>query len=452
MPMIARTRADVDVRSGPTIDASISDRFPGDCAVEMLEEKQQWYKVKPLRMMHTVSGYLPKPALAFPTANKAPVFPIISGVLTVPPSLKLREFQKWLTVGGKPTWIPVNFWSGVSLSQQANLFVKMLATIQADKLRWEKWLAELAASQRLEEAVMDEWIVIISGGRDLYAIRDHYIYKQPLQNELYLGCVLKGQVMRWTGIIRSGGQGANRKTFYDVEFYRMSRSMRGWFRADIAAPYLFPDAGIDPQVDANAETVFDLASPILRLPQDPEIADARSKGYTGAQYIDIFAATRKRLVHFSLCGEFCIATLGGMDVLPLLQRWMESKYPRAAAILDNPHEGTSMIDLRALLKCVDRHGEAYSSIPTSPQLIKNRLSSGQFVVSGCGINSVGKIKADGKIRHWVVIEDVRPVGSDGWVRVYNPFNNQDEVYSYNLFMQSAGAGGGMWVSQPGQAL
>ena len=40
----------------------------------------------------------------------------------------------------------------------------------------------------------------------------------------------------------------------------------------------------------------------------------------------------------------------------------------------------------------------------------------------------------------VVVEDVLPVGNSGWVRIYNPFNNCEEVYPYDVFLASGGGG------------
>jgi hypothetical protein len=38
------------------------------------------------------------------------------------------------------------------------------------------------------------------------------------------------------------------------------------------------------------------------------------------------------------------------------------------------------------------------------------------------------------------------MGNGGWVRVYNPFFNQEEVYPYrNLFDTSAASNLGLWV-------
>ncbi len=167
---------------------------------------------------------------------------------------------------------------------------------------------------------------------------------------------------------------------------------------------------------------------------------------SAAQYIDIHSATNKHLLHYSLCGEFCVAALSKRDVLPMLRDWLDSKYWRVSSILSDPNEGTCTADLQSLLELAGLHGEIYTSIPTTPDVIKDKLDSGQFAIVGCGINGRGKIKANGKIRHWVVLLDLIPSGNSGWVRVYNPFNNREEVYEYNLFMTSSGVGAGLWVT------
>jgi hypothetical protein len=287
---------------------------------------------------------------------------------------------------------------------------------------------------------------MMEGGRDEFAIRDYFISKDPVQNAECLGWVLKGQILRWTGNVHCNDKNGRRITFYEVDFYRMSRYMHGWFRADIAADYIYPTPNLDPAIDSNALTVFDLSKTILRQPQDQAMADAKKQGYSAAQYIDVFGATNHHLIHFSLCGEFCVAALSGRDVLPMLKAWLDSKFWRAPAIMKDPHEGTSVTDLESLLAVVGMKGEIYKSIPTSPQLIKDRLASGQFAIVGCGINSAGRVKSNGKIRHWVVLEDVIPCDNSGWVRIYNPFYNREEVYNYSLFMASAGVGAGIWIT------
>ena len=446
---IARTRSDVDLRIGPKSGASIMDRLPADCPVDIQEHLDGWYKVTPGRMVHGITGYLPDAALTFPPEPRTPLFPLLltdaglKTIQTVPAGLKVADFLAWLKKGGKPDWLHENFWQGLSNAQQTELFTKIWNASGGTKPRWEEWMAHLKENGRLDEALMNEWIVMSEGGRELYAIRDHYVYLNPLQSSSYYGCALKGQIMRWTGAVRSGEKDGKRRDFYEVDFYRMSRYLHGWFRADILGEYLYPSPSLDPSLESNALTVFDLSQPMIRLPQDVVIDEARKRNFSAAQYIDIFGAIPSHLIHYSLCGEFCVAALSGMDVVPMLKVWMDGTYDRVKSILHNPHEGTSAYDLKTLLEVVGFKGETYTSIPTTPQSIKDRLESGQYVIAGCGINSSGKLKADGKIRHWVVLEDVIPCGNSGWVRVYNPFMNREEVYTYNLFLQSVGVGAGL---------
>jgi hypothetical protein len=454
MSSFARTRAEVDIRTSANAGTDIVERFPTDCLVEILEEKDDWCKIKPVRLMYTASGYVPRRGLVFPPPVQPLVFPILLSPDgkelgdSVPGSLKLADFQHWQAeaVGGKPGWIASDVWEGLGAEKQPVLLDGILASIRADQPGWDNWVQDVTACSRTEQALMEEWTVRVQGGRELYAIRDHYIYEKPSTDSKYFGCALKGQIMRWTGKIRSNIDNGISRTFYEVAFYRMSRAMQGWFRADLLAEYIFPTDENDSQTDSNAQTVFDLSVSILRHPQDQQIADAKKMGYTGAQYIDVFEATGTHLRHFSLCGEFCVATLASRDMIPTLSAWIASNYWRVSTIMKDPHEGTGLGDLQSLLKVVGLQGELYSSVPTTPQHIKARLAQGQFPISGCGINSVGKVKADGKIRHWVVVEDILPVGNSGWVRIYNPFNNQEEVYNYDLFMASAGTGAGLWVT------
>jgi hypothetical protein len=56
---------------------------------------------------------------------------------------------------------------------------------------------------------------------------------------------------------------------------------------------------------------------------------------------------------------------------------------------------------------------------------------------GTGITYDGKLKWGSHIRHWVVIEDLIRVGNNGWVRVYNPFSDKEEVYPYNVVFDAA---------------
>ncbi|MBN1147151.1 MAG: hypothetical protein JXA78_07840 [Anaerolineales bacterium] len=84
--------------------------------------------------------------------------------------------------------------------------------------------------------------------------------------------------------------------------------------------------------------------------------------------------------------------------------------------------------------------------PVSPRWVKDQLRTDKKAIVGVGITRSGKLSAEGAIRHWVVLEDILPMGHGGCVRLYNPFMNRDEVYTYDVFRGSMGQFGiGLWV-------
>jgi hypothetical protein len=109
MPDNARLRADIDIREKPLANSPVSDRFPTNCLVSILEDLGDWVKIKPVRLKKTITGYVPRFALIFPPVPATPVFPdIVIGEKTIPSvprSVKLADFLAWVQAGGKPAWI-----------------------------------------------------------------------------------------------------------------------------------------------------------------------------------------------------------------------------------------------------------------------------------------------------------------------------------------------------------
>jgi hypothetical protein len=73
-----------------------------------------------------------------------------------------------------------------------------------------------------------------------------------------------------------------------------------------------------------------------------------------------------------------------------------------------------------------------SVIPLTPGYLRKVIDSGRMALVGTGITHDGQLKWDSHIRHWVVIEDIIMVSNSGWVRVYNPYPDKEEVYPYNV--------------------
>jgi len=74
------------------------------------------------------------------------------------------------------------------------------------------------------------------------------------------------------------------------------------------------------------------------------------------------------------------------------------------------------------------------------------LNPGKKAIMGPGITNRGEISIKGNIRHWIVLEQIIRMGSGGWVRIYDPFFNQEAVYPYNnIFDTGVSSNLGLWV-------
>ena len=282
----------------------------------------------------------------------------------------------------------------------------------------------------------------------MWSIRAERIYQKPSLTGGYLGWVGVDDILHWSGRVARDASKTSARLWYQVGLYKLGRYLEGWYRSELLDEYVSPTSENDPSIAANAATVFDLNTPTLRPPDDPEIAQTLAQGSKAAQYIDIRAVIGRTKKHFNLCGEFCVAALAGENIIPLLQRW-KAIYPRATRILEN-NQGTTIADLQSMLRLVNMSSAMFqyssSVAPASPARVKDVLRTGQRAIAGVVINSGGKLAANGTIQHWVVIVDALPVGTGGWIRIYNPFKNQDEVYPFDLFLQALRLFGiGLWV-------
>lgn len=451
MNTTGRTRAEVELRAASSLKSNFVDRLPTDCKVEILENTNRTFKVKPTAIKSGVSGYLPSIAV-IQKPESIELFPKIQDPKsnrkfnTVPESLKLSEFLEW--ANNKKSvlpWLSAHDRASINPTKIEEIIQQIISNTLGKKAEWGDWIQAIKANERFGEATMKEWIVMVAGGREMFSIRDHIVYTYPDRADEHQGWILSGQIARWNGVIKKGKKNGELRNFCEVDFYRINKEMHGFIREELLEDYVYPDPNTDVEIDSNREHVFDLKARRIRLPEDDEIIEAKNKGYTASQYIDVFKATQKHLIHFSLCGEICVAMITNNDIIPLLKNWLDSGFWRAPAILKDPHEGTSVADLQSILEIYDLNGEVYSSIPTSAAKIKAKLDEGKIAIVGAGINSAGVVLPKGRIRHWVVLTDIIPSGNNGWVRVYNPFHNQEEVYRYDDFIASSGVGAGLWI-------
>jgi len=454
--MIGRTRSTIDLRKTANWEGLVVGNLGPNVPVEVLADQGEWLKVQPYGYAGAVAGYAPRLGVALPAIGRQPLFPLIQRSAGLPPQpaipagLSTAQFTAWLSAGGPPPWIAPELWNNLAPTVQKDLPEGIRSAISARQAAWEAWLGEVAAYGRANEAVMDEWITIQEGGKNVASIRPERMYSEAASTSPAEGWISTDDIMVWSGCVQRNDADAY-KLWYQVSLYKLGKLLEGWFRAELIDPYTFPTMQNTPDNPVNAQQAFDLSRPRLRFPEDPEIAATLANGYSAAQYIDVRRATGKGKRNFNLCGEFCVAALLGWDIIPTLQKWLPA-YAKATTILKSDI-GTNIFDLETILQLAGIHGEPLQYSPivstTSPQRLCERTQQGQMAICGVVINQLGKVEASGAICHWVILEDVLPVGNNGWVRLYNPYRNREEVYAYTMFMDSmAKFPHSLWINQP----
>lgn len=457
-----RVRSTVQLRESPAGNAPSVESLDASTPVSILDDQGEWLKVKSVQT-GSIPGWVLREALAF-SSDGSSVFPdcsLASGrkVPSVPASLAADALQSWLNTLGRPGWFPAEVWDKLTDSAQHEIVDGIQDAIHKKQAEWDAWQARLTAEGRTATAKVDEWTCLQNAGMDVWPVRAERIFLAPAEAHTGVaGWAVEKDILRWTGQVKRNEKEQKYKTWYEVSLYKQNKQLKGWFKGELLDPYIFPTDENDPAVERNADAQFDLQTPLLRTPADPEITDAINAGRGAYQYIDVVRALGSSKIHFNLCGEFCVAALAGRDVIPFLIDW-KAVYPRAKDILRN-NSGTGMSDVKCMLDTCQLHYEEYryspSVSPVSPARIRAELDKGKMAFAGVGI-----FKRNGKLsgtetdpkkttRHWVVVEDVKPVGNGGWVRIYNPFFNREEVYPYNLFIQSHGQFPlGLWVTPKG---
>ncbi len=162
--------------------------------------------------------------------------------------------------------------------------------------------------------------------------------------------------------------------------------------------------------------------------------------------------------HVNMCGELCVAFIGGDDIETFLTKWKQMNGTLYNAIVPNDRKtGTGEVD--NMLKVYGYPGPnlRFEAGLTTPDT-EFRLSPGRFqkmlathyLIAAVRIDNVAGNIGDGDVGHWVVLDKITPYGIDkGWVEIYNPFPNKRQTYSYDEFIRSCKAEGwtGLWVDR-----
>jgi len=179
------------------------------------------------------------------------------------------------------------------------------------------------------------------------------------------------------------------------------------------------------------------ADKIVILSGTASISDA-------AQYV-----VYKGNVQYNLCGQFCAAyCLGCVDVS--IEEFLDKWAFEQSSVFNRIFRGgkgrtTGIEDLRSMLYAAGK--EYMPSVQdelTDPDLKRPLMTPGRVIrllmsnriIIGCTIEGqFGRLKRSG-IPHWVAVEEITPEGRGGVVKLYNPFSNGMELYSWEEFVAS----------------
>ena len=454
MVAIGRSRSSNNLYVSPDMKSRIIEVLNPNDPVAILEEAGNMLKVASKRLSPLLVGYMPKSAVAqrIPSINIfSPVqLPDGASLEAVPPDLLAIEFESWLKAGGEPTWLfedgDAPFLVGDKIRSEFEIFHES----------WREWFDEVISNNRTRTAIMNEWFTVLNGGREMWSFRPERIFQKPSETSAALGWVSPKDILHWQGRVAFTPTEWKYKEWYEVELTKLNRTIKGWYKARLLEEFVLPDPYIEAQDLRGIASLFDMNRPLVRIPADPEIADAIKAKRNAPQYINVLNAIGKNKVNYNLCGQFCIAAVCGVDVIPLLKKWYQTGLARAKTVLENDR-GTVIYDLQNMLSLYNIKSELFrpepSIAPATPQYLEKMFKSGKFAILGTGITPKGEISMNASIRHWIVITDIVRMGNGGWVRIYNGYFNREEVYPYrNLFDIGISSSLGLWVDFDKQSL
>ncbi len=441
----ARSSNYLRINSSPT--SSVLEVLNPSDPLEVLEDAGAMWKVKSNRLWPPRVGYVLKSGVAIdrPPLQVFQKLNLPDGTMidSVPPSLLAVEFEAWLQSNGEPTWLfedgDAPFLVGDQIRREFEPYRPM----------WVDWFAGVVSTNRTQFAVMDEWFAVLNGGKGMWSFRTERIFDKPSERGAGLGWVTAKDILHWTGRAAYSEKETKYKSWYEVNLTKLDREIKGWYKADLLEEYVIPEVFLDPNDLTQATRAFDLTRPALRLPQDPEIDEAKQTGQRAYQYINVKRAIGWGQINKNLCGQFCVAALAGVDVIPFLQNWRNTS-PRARQVLEKD-QGTVIYDLQSMLAMFNRKSAIFkpepSVAPATPAYLLKMVRSGKKAILGVGVTpGSGRISYGGRIRHWAVLVDVLRMGNSAWLRIYNPYFNREEIYPhYMIFDMKYPSTLGLWV-------
>lgn len=187
-----------------------------------------------------------------------------------------------------------------------------------------------------------------------------------------------------------------------------------------------------------------------------------NEGQNAAQYLnlkEVLGAGYPASPHFNLCGELTVSSVLGMPMEEGLRlfshvttserndqgQWVKIKGEK---ILKDKFYTTSAHQLGHFFKEAGWTSETLTSVtptpsPATPVKVDALLDENKSLVTLVNIDGAkGGILAPveestRKIAHWVtVLSVIQAISGESIVRLYNPFQNREEIYSWDYFVKA----------------
>ena len=363
----------------------------------------------------------------------------------------------WLWNGKCPPGFNAEIWRRLPLEDREEILSDPIH-------QWDKWIRQKIASGEIDYATLEEFEDLLAGVRKVWAWDSLSVRVAPGIEAERLGYLSAGQIVNWTGQVKS----VDGDEWYEVIYRdRYGREVRGWSWTGRLEQYVYVNPEIDP--NRGGSHPFDMSEPTAYIPQDGEIdSAARTTKFPQKLILDDFLLEHRivprREDNDNLCGEFASAAVLEEDVLDVLDSWLRADDKKirnlAADILVNDRP-TTRAELQTIFTLYGRGTENHDDW-MSPSTFQNELREGSQFMALVGIDpATGRLVAGGK-GHWALIEEVAPAGNSGWVRVMQSHIIQtgeeppwifEEVYTFDEFQASWGNPGegnssrfsGFWV-------
>ena len=447
MTSVGRSRSSNNLHVGPDLKSKVIEVLNPNDPLAIFEETGDMFKVASSRLSPPLVGYMPKSAVAQRIRHINVFSPIQlpdgTPLDPVPPDLLAIEFESWLQARGEPTWL---FEDG-----NAPFLVgdRMRAEFEIFHESWREWFSDVVRNNRTRTATMHEWFTVLNGGREMWSFRPERIFKEPTERSAGLGWTSPRDILHWNGRVAYTPTEWKYKEWCEVELTKFGKTIKGWYKARLLEEFVLPENYIEANDGKGIASLFDMNHPRVRIPTDPEIADAIAAKRHAPQYINVLNAIGKNKVNYNLCGQFVVAAVCGVNVIALLKKWYKTGQLRAKTVLENDR-GTVIYDLQNMLSMYNLKSELFrpepSVAPATPAYLEKMLKSGKTAIIGTGITPTGEISMNASIRHWLALTEIVRMGNGGWVRVYNGYFNQEEVHPYrNLFDVGLSSSLGLWV-------